>query len=84
VRWLAVLAVLAVAGAEPAAVPAVPTAVVIRTSRGELSLPVARHEGHAALPVSGLAQLLPVTSEIIDDWALVAFAGEPFRFLPYL
>jgi N-acetylmuramoyl-L-alanine amidase len=81
VRSLALLAVLAAVGAEPVVTPPAPAAVVIRTSRGESSVPVAQHEGHAALPVSGLARLLPVTSEIIDDWALVAFAGEPFRFL---
>lgn len=80
-RSLALLTVLAAVAAEPVVTPSAPAAVVIRTSRGESSLAVAQHEGHAALPVSGLARLLPVTSEIIDDWALVAFAGEPFRFL---
>jgi N-acetylmuramoyl-L-alanine amidase len=60
---------------------AVPAAIAIRTSRGEGTVPVALHRGHAALPAEGLARLLPVAEEVIDDWAVVAFAGEPYRFL---
>jgi N-acetylmuramoyl-L-alanine amidase len=61
--------------------PAVPSAVVVATSRGEVSVPVRADLGHASLSLPTLGQVLPVTSEIIENWALVAFAGEPFRFL---
>jgi N-acetylmuramoyl-L-alanine amidase len=64
-----------------AAPPAAPRVVVIATARGETAIPVGVHKGHAALPVSRLSAVLPVTSEVSGDWALVAFAGEPFRFL---
>ena len=73
---------LIAAGTEiPVAPPAAPAAITIRTSRGESAVPVALHEGHAALPIRDLARLLPIANEVIDDWAVVAFAGEPFRFL---
>ncbi|MEE8573314.1 MAG: hypothetical protein V3T20_08610, partial [Gemmatimonadota bacterium] len=79
---LCLLALLIAAGAEPPATPPVaPAAITIRTSRGESAVPVALHEGHAALPIRDLSRLLPIADEVIDDWAIVAFAGEPFRFL---
>ncbi|MDH3290833.1 MAG: N-acetylmuramoyl-L-alanine amidase [Gemmatimonadota bacterium] len=72
---------LTVHAAPVVAPPVVPRAVVIATARGETAIPVGVHKGHAALPVSRLGAVLPVTSEVFGDWALVAFAGEPFRFL---
>lgn len=62
-------------------VPPAPSAIVVATSRGEASIDVRADVGHAALPVPELAKLLPVTARVTDGWALVAFAGEPFRFL---
>jgi N-acetylmuramoyl-L-alanine amidase len=59
----------------------VPAAVIVATSRGETSVPVHTELGHAALSVSELGAILPVASRIVEGWALVAFAGEPFRFL---
>jgi N-acetylmuramoyl-L-alanine amidase len=61
--------------------PAVPATVVVATSRGEISVPVRLDMGHASLSTNALGRMLPVTSRIIEGWALVAFAGEPFRFL---
>ncbi len=65
----------------PPAPPAVPATVVVATSRGEISVPVRLDVGHASLSTHALGRMLPVTSRIIEGWALVAFAGEPFRFL---
>lgn len=61
--------------------PSAPTAIVVATSRGEASIAVRVDLGHAALPVPELAKVLPVTARVTEGWALVAFAGEPFRFL---
>ncbi len=61
--------------------PTTPTAIVVSTSRGEMTVPVRVDAGSAALPVPALSQLLPVTSTVVGDWALVAFGGEPYRFL---
>jgi len=66
------------AAREPAAAPA---SIVVATSRGEISVPVRMDGGFASLPTPVLSELLPVTTTIVGDWALVAFAGEPFRFL---
>jgi len=60
---------------------AAPASIVVSTARGEMTVPVRLDGGSAALPAPTLGQLLPVTSTIVGDWALVAFAGEPFRFL---
>jgi N-acetylmuramoyl-L-alanine amidase len=76
------LAVLLLTGVPSfASSPPVPATVVVSTSRGELSVPVRLDVGHAALSTHALARILPVTSRVIEGWALVAFAGEPFRFL---
>jgi N-acetylmuramoyl-L-alanine amidase len=80
VNRFGLLALLIVAGA-PVTPPVAPAAITVRTSRGESAIPVALHEGHAALPIQDLSRLLPIADEVIDDWAVVAFAGEPFRFL---
>jgi N-acetylmuramoyl-L-alanine amidase len=73
------LAVLAIGVGDPPV--AAPASIVVATSRGEMTVPVRLDGGSAALPVPTLGQLLPVTSTVVGDWALVAFAGEPFRFL---
>jgi len=72
-------AILALGGGPPAALA--PTSIVVATARGEMTVPVRIDQGFAALPTPALSELLPVTTTVVDDWALVAFAGEPFRFL---
>ncbi|UCG84976.1 MAG: N-acetylmuramoyl-L-alanine amidase [Gemmatimonadota bacterium] len=79
--WL--ILALAVWGGMPGA-PAdspVPTSIVVATTRGQIEVPVLMERGHPALSVPRLGQLLPVTAEVIDEWAVVAFADQPFRFL---
>jgi N-acetylmuramoyl-L-alanine amidase len=56
-------------------------ALTVATSRGEVSLEIRLDHGHAALPVAPLARLLPLTTSRDQDWATVALAGQPFRFL---
>jgi N-acetylmuramoyl-L-alanine amidase len=63
------------------AAPAVPGAVIIATSRGEVSLQVRMERGHPAVPVPPLLRLLPLTTALTADWATVSLAGQPFRFL---
>jgi N-acetylmuramoyl-L-alanine amidase len=77
---LAALGVLLVAGVgdTPAAAP---SAVLVATSRGQLSVPVSVEQGHPSLPVPSLSRLLPIAAEVGPDWAVVAFAGHRFRFL---
>jgi len=60
---------------------AVPSAVVIVTSKGETAIPVVAEFGHPTLPAPSLARVLPVTGLVEDHWAVVNFAGQPFRFL---
>jgi len=67
------------AAATPA--PARAGAVVIATSRGEASVTIRVDRGHAAVPVPPLLRLLPLTATMSAEWATVAFAGQPFRFL---
>ncbi len=74
----AALALLALGLTPP---PVMPSAVVVVTSRGEVAVPVRADVGHASLSVPTLGTVLPLTSRVIESWALVAFAGEPFRFL---
>ncbi len=76
---LLLLAALVVTSAPTHAIA--PRAVVVATALGETTIPISVHKGHAALPVPRLSGVLPVTSEVIGEWALVAFAGVPFRFL---
>jgi N-acetylmuramoyl-L-alanine amidase len=64
----------------PAGRPSV-AAVIVATTRGEVSIPVRVDRGEPALAVAPLLQLLPVTASVDSGWALVAFAGQPFRFL---
>ena len=59
---------------------AAPTALVVATSRGQEVVTVATHLGHPALPAVQLERLLPITSRVIDGWAEVTFASQPFMF----
>lgn len=61
--------------------PPTPASIVVATTRGQVEVPVAMERGHPALSVPRLSQLLPVTAEVIDEWAVVSFAEQPFRFL---
>ncbi|MBI4499639.1 MAG: N-acetylmuramoyl-L-alanine amidase [Gemmatimonadetes bacterium] len=65
---------------EPARMAA-PASVVIATSRGESVVPVSEESGVPALPAPYLSRALPLSAEVKSDWALVTFAGQPFRFL---
>jgi N-acetylmuramoyl-L-alanine amidase len=67
----------AVATAAPSALGA----VIVATSRGEVSLQIRLERGHAAVPVPPLVRLLPLSTSVDADWATIAFAGQPFRFL---
>jgi N-acetylmuramoyl-L-alanine amidase len=80
-KWF--LLVAAVWGGTPASTIDVPTpaSIVVATTRGQIEVPVASERGHPALSLPHLSELLPVTAEVSDGWAVVAFAGQPFRFL---
>jgi N-acetylmuramoyl-L-alanine amidase len=80
-RLLAGLALLALGLPSPAAMRAAPTAVIIATARGEVSVPVSLERGHPAVPAAPLSRVLPLTATIDSGWADVQFAGQPFRFL---
>ena len=58
-----------------------PSSIVVATARGQAVVPVSALRGHPALPVPHLSALLPLTAAVQDDWAVVSFAGHPFRFL---
>lgn len=58
-----------------------PATIIVATSRGESLVPVTLERGHAALAAPRLVRLLPLTTEVTGDWAIVGFAGQPFRFL---
>ena len=60
---------------------AAPRSVVIATAKGETTIPVAVEFGHPTLPAPSLARVLPVTGLVEDHWAVVNFAGQPYRFL---
>ena len=77
-RLLLAVALLGAAGAEPTRVP---TAIVVATARGEMTVPVSSERGHPVLPVRSLARLLPLSVEDSQQWLLVSFADQPFRFL---
>lgn len=80
--WMFGVALGAVAVLPPRpAAPTAPAAVVVATARGEVEIPVAGDHGHPALPATLLATLLPVETRIEPGWAVVHFAGQPFRFL---
>lgn len=74
----ALLAMVAVAARPPAALP---SAVVVATSRGEMSVPVHVTSGQATVAAPPLATLLPLRQSVDGDWATVTFGGQPFRFL---
>lgn len=74
-------AVLVLVAAAGAAAPAAPAAVIVATSRGEVSIPVDGARGHPAVAVQPLAALLPLRHVLDGDWAVVTFGDQPFRFL---
>jgi N-acetylmuramoyl-L-alanine amidase len=65
----------------PATDAPTPAALTVATSRGEAAVPVYTERGHPALPAANLAELLPLSLQRTDDWAVVTFGGQPFRFL---
>ena len=65
----------------PVTTPAAPATVVIATSRGQASVPVNSDYGFPVLPVPELEVLLPLTTRLEGEWAVVSFADQPFRFL---
>ena len=75
----ALLAALALAPPPDAASP--PASIVVATARGEARVAVSMERGHPALPAPPLSGLLPLDVSRDGDWAIVAFAGQPFRFL---
>jgi N-acetylmuramoyl-L-alanine amidase len=76
---LAARLILSVVVAAPG--PEAPVAVVIATANGSEAVVVSNDAGYPALPASTLARLLPLDAVIEADWAVVHFAGQPFRFL---
>jgi N-acetylmuramoyl-L-alanine amidase len=54
---------------------------VIASVRGEAVVSVRADRGHAVLAAPALSGVLPVSSDIEQDWARVTFAGQLFRFL---
>ncbi len=81
VRLAAAAAAAAVAAAAAPGAPAAPAAILIATSQGEWHVPVFVERGHPALAVPMLKRILPIDELVQTDWALVAFANQPFRFL---
>ena len=80
---IALVAFLACAGpAVPhCVISAAPTGLVIATLRGETLVPIRADRGYAVLSAPELAGALPLRAEVQREWAVVAFAGQPFRFL---
>lgn len=64
----------------PSDLPA-PASLVVATARGQVEVPISVERGHPALSVLRLGQLLPVRAKVSGEWAEVAFADQPFRFL---
>jgi N-acetylmuramoyl-L-alanine amidase len=62
-------------------IPPAPATIVVATARGTDVVPVSLERGHPTLAVPRLSRLLPVRGAIDGDWAVVAFADQPFRFL---
>ncbi len=71
--------ILSETGGAPAPAPA-PTSIVIATARGQATVAVLRERGHPALAAPILATLLPISTRVEGDWAIVEFAQQPFRF----
>ncbi len=76
----AIAAILGLGGKASAPAPA-PASLVIATRKGESVIPITEERGHPALPAPYLARILPLTTDLKSDWAVVTFAGQPFRFL---
>ena len=79
--WLVLLVLGGAAHAASETDAPAPAAVVVATSRGERRVPVSSEQGHPALAVAQLADLLPVSARVEEAWADVGFAGQAFRFL---
>ncbi len=75
------LAALMLGATMAAGASAAPSEIVIATARGETAVLVTTEFGHPTLSAPTLARLLPVTGQLQDNWAVVTFAGQPFRFL---
>lgn len=68
-------------GANATVATVAPAMIVVATARGESAVPVATHQGHPALAVPLLAEVLPMSGLVSDGWGVVGFADQPFRFL---
>jgi len=55
--------------------------ILVATTRGQDEVPVSVERGHPSLAVPRLSRLLPVRGAVDGEWAIVAFADQPFRFL---
>lgn len=77
----AALLMLLLAGIPGERAAAVPGTLTVATSRGEVAVPVRMDRGHPALAAARLAELLPLSLQTSESWALVTFGGQPFRFL---
>ncbi len=61
--------------------PPAPASIIVATARGQDEVPVSLERGHPSLAMPKLSRLLPVRGAVDGDWAVVAFADQPFRFL---
>lgn len=68
-------------GPGPDAPAPVPARLVIASTRGVESVPIATEAGHPAVAAAQLVRLLPVQFTIENGWANVFFARQEFRFL---
>lgn len=78
--FLSLALALALGGGVPPR-PLAPASIVVATTRGQAEVPVSVERGHPTLALPRLSALLPVQGAIDGDWAVVAFADQPFRFL---
>lgn len=79
----ALLLLVAIGGHGPTSprASATPRTVVIATASGETAISVATEFGYPTLPAPSLVRVLPITGSLEEHWAVVTFAGQPFRFL---
>ncbi len=76
---LALAALLGLWGGPPTS--SAPASIVVATARGEATVPVSVEREHPTVAVPLLGRVLPVNGAVDGDWAVVAFAEQPFRFL---
>ena len=74
------LAAVALSGAAPGS-RSVPASVVVATGRGVVTVPVRVTEGHPAVAAPRLEAVLPLSSRVERDWAVVELSGQAFEFL---